>query len=320
MITFKSLNLLNRIGISLLALLVLSHVNTSVGEAQVVSIADEIADEFDELPKISDPGEPVTLEWKIQSDQVLRYQTESTAEIDVMGLVMPKVDRNTIQMKFKDVTMDGYSFESRYESYFSSMKSPNGSYVVDTENPRKEVADPALRPMQQLLKGVATSLFEGRCDSNGKMVEYDVPRKIRKLTKNDAYKIRPDDLCAGFISSVMEMPAGPVSVGDEWKTTPPIESFGIKDYEMIATFLGVTEVDNQKCAVIQARYDAQAEEIRDGITDVEYSVVSLVIFDLEAGNILRTYSSGSNEMVMEMAGNEIAQLTIGKTIVNRIDD
>ena len=173
----------------------------------------------------------------------------------------------------------------------------------------------------KIWKTVRETKFSFNVSEYGVIGNFKVPEKIAQTVKEhgSGYGISADDLLGSLIVAVVQLPAKPVVVGDEWEMNVIIAPMESTDNSQKGTFLGTAVVDEKTVAVLQIEFHSRMEKGSAMISEFESSSKTIVLFDIAGGSIWRLYTIAEGEMVLNLRGNEVFQTTIGKSTVTRLN-
>jgi len=312
---------MKNLAVMLLACFFLSIGTTRLCGQTEAKIDPDLQEAFPDLPTRIDPV-AASLQYRPVKGQQWTYRVVTDTDIDTMGMVMPKKDRQLINIEIGEVDDTGFKFTSSMAEMFSEMRTRGGSIVVDSVNPDNEMADPAFQPLMKLWKVVRKSTLTGKVALNGEITDYKIPKEVRDAIDSEGkpYGISASDLMGGFVVGLSSLPQGTVSVGQTWEMQTVFVPMQIPNVTQTAIYLGVVEVDGAELAMIQSEFKAEVEDGDGMMSDADITAKSIILFDIKAGNIWKAYTVTEGEMVLNMGGNEIIQVTTGTGISTRVDE
>lgn len=304
----------------LLAILLFCFAVPAIG--QQVTLDRELSRAFPDLPKLKDPGKPVQLVYKPEKGDQWLYRLKVNTDIDIMGMEMPKYDEVLVRLKINSADENGFEFTSSIAEMIAEMNTRGGSIRVDSVNPEKERADAPFRPLLKMWQKVREATLTCRSTTQGNVENFEVPQGVKDAVddQNGAFGVSPTDLAANFVIGIVTLPEQPVSVGDQWEMETVVVPLAVESSTQTATFVGVGMVDGVEVAGFQVEFHAESEEKRGMVSDIQMSTTSLILFDLEAGNVRSSYIVAEGEMVIHTGANELLQTSKGISTLERITE
>ena len=289
--------------------------------AQTQKVNQRITRAWPDLPTPEAPAEPVKLEYKFQDGETITWQFRSEAEMDVMGMIMPKLDQFVVDSRYE--TSDaGFRVTSRIKDMISEIRTRGGSLIIDTTNPERERADAPFKPHVKIWSVVRQNSMTCDFTRQGIVGEMPIPDEVQQMVNREGkgYGLQAETFIASLLIGIVQLPDEPVSPGDQWKMAVVIAPFPTDEESQTGMFLGTAEVEGRQMALIQVEYSGSTDDGKGMVSELETETVALVLFDIEAGSVFRSYSVAEMEMVLNLGDSEVVQVTSGKSTIEQVKD
>ena len=278
---------------------------------------------FPKIPKPVDPGKPIRIAYKPVLNSVWRYKLTNELKQDQMGAESSVKTEMDLAFEQNAITADAFQVHSRLENTIWQLDTPAGGMIVDTWNPSRQKMDPPFKYLGDIWSAVIEAEATYSVTTDGKIEDFEAPPEIMDAFHENAlgkeFGVSADAYVGQLKIAVFQLPSEPVSVGDTWPFKSRAETIAVEESSDVATFLGVIEVRGKKYAMME--YRAKADKPMDNKMVVDHNMdsVSVVVFDLEAGNVWRVHTV--SDMVTTLAINKMDLEQFSHTVqyIRRLD-
>ena len=275
----------------------------------------------DKLPKLTAPSKPVVLTYKANDDSQIKYQLLVESEMDTMGMITPRNDEYIVGMTINKADKN-LEMKTVVLEMVSEMNTRGGGIRIDTRNPATEKADTPFIPLKKIWTALINAEAQFELSPEGVVPKFEPPKVLSDTigSQGGAYGINARDISAPLLSGCLQLPNKSVTVGDSWEMQVVISPLGTSDAAQTGTFLGMGKINNQEYAVFQVEFESSLEDGEGIVSEAEIESSSIVLFDVEAGNMFQQFIISDNDMVMKIGENELQQSATGSSIVKRMDE
>ncbi len=289
-------------------------------DAQIAKVSSSLRSAFPDLPQARDPGHSVALSYQLQNGEQRTWQLRIESELDVMGMVMPKLDEFVVESVYEK-SETGYRVTAQLKDMISEIRTRSGSLVIDTQHPERQMADPPFAPFVKIWQVIRDHKVSYRFSEDGVVSDIEIPEAIQQVVKEEgrAFGLTADDMVASLLAGVMQMPSKPVAVGESWEMQVPVPPMKATQCSQTGTLLGVASVEGREMALIGVEFRASQPEKSPMLSELDSTSQGVILFDIEAGEWFRGYTLVESEIVMQVGENELLQTSTSKSTVQRIE-
>lgn len=271
------------------------------------------------LPAAAGAADPVSLRWKFEAGQTVKYEFSQKNDITVKSKGQEQKSFSELIFDLtwavKAVAADGSAdVVMTVDRVRTNVK--NGEKTVLYDSKSKDEPEPAAAQMVAVYKAVIGAVYKIKVDARGRVVEATVPDAVTAVVKGSQYQAVADggSVLSGrgvrnmFLQVIPPLPDAPLAIGGTWEERMDLPSGPLT--VMLREVYTLTKADSDS-VTIDAKVITKMEPNAGMPLTVEITKdngKATFEFDPKAGKIVKSLVTQSMDASMKVADQNIGQL------------
>ena len=264
-----------------------------------------------DLPAPEAIDQPIRLVYKPKAGEVWRYAVETRIQQDVMGMDSTQLAQIEIAYRINSVSDNAFQVTSKNTRTVYELRTPGGDFVINTVNPEQNKAAGPFRAMQRIWESILDCEVTYEVELSGHMPGFQLPTEIGEAVErhdpSGSSGLTANSFGANYYAGIAQLPKRPVMPGDSWSYEMPTAMLETVRSQQDATFLGVANMEGREVAMLQLTGQTSEPKERGLIQEFESDSVSIVLFDIEAGWVLRSHGITKVDSVVQVRDMDLEQ-------------